>query len=245
VVVWHDLECGSYRADQPLWHELAAQSPGSVLDVGAGSGRVALELARSGHSVTALDCERQLLDALGDRGQALGVITACADARSFALERTDYDLCILPMQTIQLLGGESGRADLLRCAKAHLRPGGVLACAILGELEPFDCSAGGNGPAAERARVDGLLYLSRAVRVSETSTHVVIERERRVLSDDAQGSGIGSEDDRPERNIVELDRVSAGQLQREGEAAGLNVAPTREIAATDEHVGSSVVMFHA
>ena len=53
-VVWHELECGSYRADLPLWRELAdqmASSEGSarVLDVGAGTGRVALELARAGH----------------------------------------------------------------------------------------------------------------------------------------------------------------------------------------------------
>ncbi|HEY1451193.1 MAG TPA: class I SAM-dependent methyltransferase [Solirubrobacteraceae bacterium] len=248
VVVWHDLECGAYSADLPLWHELAQRSGDSVLDIGAGSGRVTLELARSGHAVTALDCEPLLLDALRDRGRTLGVRTVCADARSFSLERTDYDLCVVPMQTIQLLGGVAGRADLLRCAKAHLRPGGVLACAILGEIEPFDCSAGGNGPAAERASVDGLLYLSRAVRVSETPTTVVIERERRVLSD---GARIGptetspKNDDRLERNIVELDRVGVRQLQHEGEAAGLSVAPTHNIAATDEHVSSSVVMFCA
>jgi len=247
VVIWHDIECGAYRADLPLWHELAERGGDAVLDIGAGSGRVTLELARSGHAVTALDCEPLLLDALRDRSRALGVNAVRADARSFSLEQVDYDLCIVPMQTIQLLGGVAGRADLLRCAKAHLRQGGVLACAILGEIEPFDCSAGGNGPAAERASVDGLLYLSRAVRVSETPTTVVIERERRVLSDRARTgpTDTSPNNDRVERNIVELDRVSVRQLQHEGEAAGLNVATTHEIAATDEHVSSSVVMFRA
>jgi hypothetical protein len=50
-VVWHDLECGAYRADLPLWRELAARARfGSpILDVGAGTGRVALDLARAGH----------------------------------------------------------------------------------------------------------------------------------------------------------------------------------------------------
>ena len=61
-VIWHDLECGWYRADLPLWRELAAQHPGPVLEIGAGSGRVALELARAGHAVTALERERVLLD---------------------------------------------------------------------------------------------------------------------------------------------------------------------------------------
>ncbi len=246
-VVWHDIECGAYRADLPLWHELAEQSGGSVLDIGAGSGRVTLELARSRHTVTALDRELQLLEALRDRAGSLDVRTVCADACSFSLKQSDYDLCILPMQTIQLLGGAARRAELLRCAKTHLRRGGVLACAILGKVEPFDCSAGGNGPAAERAKVDGLLYLSRAVRVSETPTTVVIERERRILGDDTleDGRATSTNDDRPERNIVELDRITAKRLQQEGEAVGLDVAPAREIAATDEHVASSVVIFRA
>ena len=45
-VAWHDVECGGYDADLPLWRELAARRGGPVLDVGAGTGRVALDLAR-------------------------------------------------------------------------------------------------------------------------------------------------------------------------------------------------------
>ena len=42
-VVWHDLECGAYRADLPLWRELAERcslgpGPRPHLDVGAGAG---------------------------------------------------------------------------------------------------------------------------------------------------------------------------------------------------------------
>ncbi|MDQ6751787.1 MAG: hypothetical protein M3Z33_13685, partial [Actinomycetota bacterium] len=66
-VRWHDLECGAYSADLPLWLELAAGAGGPVLDVGAGTGRVALELARAGHVVTALDSDAGLLCALRGR----------------------------------------------------------------------------------------------------------------------------------------------------------------------------------
>ena len=41
-VVWHDVECGGYDADLTLWQELAREAGGPVLDVGAGTGRVAL-----------------------------------------------------------------------------------------------------------------------------------------------------------------------------------------------------------
>ena len=70
AVIWHDVECGSYAEDLPLWRSLAAEYGDPVLDVGAGTGRVTLDLARAGYRVTALDRDPDLLAALGDR--ALG-----------------------------------------------------------------------------------------------------------------------------------------------------------------------------
>ncbi len=69
TVIWHDLECGGYVADLPLWRELARERGGPILDVGAGTGRVALDLARNGHEVTALDRDPELLDALRRRAR--------------------------------------------------------------------------------------------------------------------------------------------------------------------------------
>jgi SAM-dependent methyltransferase len=250
-VVWHDLECGAYRVDLALWRELASEAEGPILDVGAGSGRVTLELARAGHAVTALDSAPALLAALRERAGGLEVETVRADARCFALARADFALCIVPMQTIQLLGGPDGRLRFLRRARAHLRRGALLACAILGELEPFDCSRGGIGPAAERARCDGSLYVSRAIRVAETEQAVVIERERRVLSEQVgrpSGSFAGAgqaRDGTAERNVIELDAVTVATLRREGAQAGFEPRPTRELPPTDEHVGSSVVVLGA
>ncbi|HEV7529936.1 MAG TPA: class I SAM-dependent methyltransferase [Solirubrobacteraceae bacterium] len=247
-VVWHDLECGGYRADLGLWRELAQRSGGRVLDVGAGAGRVSLDLARAGLAVTALDFDATLLAALDERATGLEIETVCADARSFALERRDFGACLVPMQTIQLLGGTAGRVAFLRRAREHVRSGGVVACAILGALEPFDCSDGGAGPAAERVHVDGLLYLSRATRVSELAETVVIERERRVLDD---RPGVAERVSRrrtaeaeraPLRDSIELDRVSARDLQREAREAGLRPLERLEVPATAEHVGSVVVV---
>jgi SAM-dependent methyltransferase len=245
-VVWHDLECGGYRADLALWRELAQAAGGPVLDVGAGAGRVALDLARAGHVVTAVDIEGVLLGALRERAAELHVETVCADARAFELPRRDFAACLVPMQTIQLLGGGAGRTAFLSRARDHLRPGATIACALLGKLEPFDCSAGTIGPVAERARMGGLLYLSRATRVSELGEKVVVERERRVIADAAPSPGDsfdGPDGARGERevNVIELDRVEAGQLEREANDVGLRPLARREIAATEEHVGSIVV----
>ena len=251
TVLWHDLECGSYTADLALWLDFANAAEGaddgcarqgSVLDVGAGSGRVALALARAGHGVTALDLDAELLAALRERAAGLAVETVCADARTFALERRDFALCIAPMQTVQLLGGCDGRVAFLRRARAHLRPGGVLVCAIATEIEPFDCDAGDVGPSPEIVRVDGVSYISRATRVRVGRRAVRIERERAVLDADASAA-----DARPAwvRDVVELDQLSVSRLEREGREAGLSPAGTRAIAATEEHTASVAVIFDA
>ncbi len=122
---------------------------------------MALDLARAGHRVTALDLDPDLLGALQDRAGGERVETVCADARSFELDRRDFALCLVPMQTLQLLSDASERAALLRCALAHLRPGGLLACAIVTELEPFDVADGSPGPSPETAHVGETLYISR------------------------------------------------------------------------------------
>jgi SAM-dependent methyltransferase len=255
-VIWHDLECGSYHADLPLWRELAGDCAGPILEIGAGTGRVALELARAGHRVTALDRDNELLCALEERAAEAWVETICADARSFELSRHDFGLCVVAMQTIQLLGGAADRIAFLAQARAHLRPGGLLACAIITAPEPFDCADGGGGPSPETACLDGLLYVSRAIRVQVLEQSVLIERERRIVRASEQGPFRGLAERRsagagaaggfpPWREVIELDRVNVSELEREAIEAGLRPCGARQVAPTDEHAGSTVVMLRA
>ncbi len=252
-IIWHDLECSSYRADLPLWRELADRSAldsrrARVLDVGAGTGRVALHLARAGHRVTAVDLDQDLLGALAERAADMCVETVCADARTFELGRADFDLCVLPMQTVQLLGGSAERMAFLRRARAHLRVGGLLAVAIVTVVEPFDCAAGDFGPSPELARVDGVRYVSRATRVCVLGESVLIERERGIAPERVSGPTGEPHDrlspaERPcERNVVELHRLGASQLEREATGVGLHPDSIRELAPTSDHVGSTVVI---
>ncbi|MGI8778834.1 MAG: class I SAM-dependent methyltransferase [Solirubrobacteraceae bacterium] len=234
LVVWQDVECGGYRADMGLWRELAAAADGPVLEVGAGTGRVALELARAGHDVTALDCEPALLEALSARARAAGltVATAVADAGEFALGR-HFALVIVPMQTIQLL---PERAGLLAATHRQLEPGGLLAVAITAALEDFG-DLEGQLPDPDLGAVADWRFASQPTAVRALAAATRIERVRRSFAPD--GSVIEEDD------AIELVHLTAPQLEAEGRAAGFSALPARSIPATAEHVGSEVVALRA
>jgi SAM-dependent methyltransferase len=235
--IWHDLECGSYTADLAFWRALAERTGGPVLDVGAGTGRTALVLAREGHEVTAIDLDDELLEALRERAGELEVTTLVADARAFWLGTT-FPLIIVPMQTVQLLGGTAGRAAFLECAAFHLDSPGVLAIAIAHELELFDVSEGTTaGPLPDVVERDGIVYSSRPLAVRADADGFVLERRRETVT--AAGEHTAEQD------VIHLDRLDPDTLESEAEAAGLRPASRLEIAPTEDYVGSTVVMLRA
>lgn len=234
LVRWHDLECGGYDVDLPLWRELAAEAAGPVLDVGAGTGRTALDLARRGVAVTALDVEEPLLAELGRRARAarVEVPTLLADARELAVA-SRFAAILVPMQTVQLLGGPEGRRRFLACVRAHLRPGGLFAAALADALEGYDPSVA-EPPLPDMADFGGTVYSSRPVAVLPVAAGMMIERVREVVT--PRGERTVSED-----RIV-LEALPPEVLYAECAAAGLTPAPARHVAATEEYVGSAVVV---
>ena len=184
-VIWHDVECGGYDADLTLWRELAREAGGPVLDVGAGTGRVALRLAGEGLDVTALDRDAELLEALSGRAEAAGleIEIVRADAAGFELP-SRYALIAVPMQTLQLLPDEAAREGFFASARRALLPGGLVAAAIMipDALEAFDEHAA--LPTPDVGEADGLQYLSQPVAVRERPGAVRIERIRQVVSPD-------------------------------------------------------------
>ena len=237
-VIWHDLECGAYREDLALWDGLARRAGGPVLDIGAGTGRVSLHLAAAGHPVTALDRDAELLAALRARaaGSGVAVQTLLADARDFALPEP-VALCVVPMQTVQLLAGEAERAALLGCAHAALVPGGRLALAVADALEVFEVTEGSPAPLPDVGEFDGTVYSSRPLAIRAGDGGFVLERRRETVS--PAGELIC------ETDLVRLEALDPEQLELEAEAAGFTVAARGAIATTAEYVGSAVVMLDA
>ena len=241
--IWHDVECASYDPDLPLWRELADESARgkAILDIGCGTGRVALELAAHGHDVTGLDCEPSFTEALALRAreQGLRVRAETADARSFSLGRR-FALAIAPMQVAQLLGGPRGRAAMLACAREHLEPGGLLAVALADPFDGIPDEEERLPPLPDVREADGWVYSSTPVNVREGDGFTAIERLRQAVSPDG-------ELDESMATIM-LDAVRPEELEAEALAAGGGTWRVRErqsVPATVDYVGSVVVMLEA
>jgi SAM-dependent methyltransferase len=244
--IWHDIECGGYTADLPLWRRLAARRPGPVLEIGAGTGRVALDLAARGHEVLALDRDPELLDELAERGRRLGdtvdrplrLARTTADARDFELGLS-FVLIVVPMQTVQLLDGPAGRLGFLDCAARHLKPGGRLAIALTEHFDPYDWNTSPpvELPAPEVREVSGIVYRSQPTAVRLQRDRVVLERRRERLSPDRSR--------RVQTHSLVLDLLDPAVLEAEGTGVGLRPARRVDIPRTPDHVGSVVVQLDA
>jgi hypothetical protein len=156
-----------------------------------------------------------------------------ADAREFELGRV-FGLIIVPMQTIQLLGGPGGRHAFLGQARRHLRAKGRLAIALADELELFEARPGAAVPLPDVTEVAGVVYSSLPTAVRQEGDGFVLERRRDVVSPEGQ---LSSETDR-----IRLDQLDPDQLIAEARLAELKPVTSAEIPATADYVGSTVVM---
>jgi SAM-dependent methyltransferase len=240
--VWHDVECGSYSADLPLWRELATAASSAageceLLELGCGTGRVSLALARRGCRVTGLEVRPELVEVLRRRAARLGVpiSTVVADARSFELSAR-FDLVLAPMQLVQLLRSRRERSEMLACIARHLKPRG---CAALALLDPDDeLGVGEPPPFPDVQETNGWVYASQPVAVRQApGTTIEIERVRRAVSPS------GEITEQLHRDLLEP--LPCEQVEQEAGRVGFHPEPRRRVPATRDHVASVVVVLRS
>jgi ubiquinone/menaquinone biosynthesis C-methylase UbiE len=118
-------------ADTPFYVEIARRPGGPVLEIGCGTGRVLLRIAREGIEIEGVDNSAAMLGVLRERLLAESPAVRCrvtlheADMRSFRLPKK-YPLVIIPFRPMQHMYTMEDQLAALRTAAAHLQDGGKL-----------------------------------------------------------------------------------------------------------------------
>jgi ubiquinone/menaquinone biosynthesis C-methylase UbiE len=126
------------RRDVPFWQRLVAPVEGEVLELGCGTGRVTLPLARAGAAIVGIDrSERMLARArtrvrrgrLGDR-----VRLVRGDIRHLPFPDRAFSLVLAPYGILQSLLKEADLARTLEAVSRVLARGGTLGLELAADL---------------------------------------------------------------------------------------------------------------
>jgi SAM-dependent methyltransferase len=125
----YDVSVSDWPGEIDFYRALAAEARakgGKVLELGCGTGRVAIRLARDGVEVVGLDLSGAMLAVAREKSAGIGSLGWIeGDMRAFELGET-FHLAIIPGHGFQnLLTAEDQRA-CLESARRHLAPGGLL-----------------------------------------------------------------------------------------------------------------------
>lgn len=125
----YDLQYERYRDDLPFYTRLADDYGGPVLELGAGTARVAAALARAGHEVVALEPAAEMIRRGQARLAAAGLTTVSyhqGDMRAARLGQR-FPLVIAPFNTLMHAYTLADQDATLQTVRAHLAPGGRFA----------------------------------------------------------------------------------------------------------------------
>ena len=136
------------RADVPFYVEAAKAARGPVLELGCGTGRILLPIARAGVSIVGLDSSRQMLERCRANLKAESaavqgrVALYHGDLHDFELGAA-FALIIAPFRVVQHLTTVDEQLRFLGNVSRHLAPGG---CFIFDVFNPrFAVLVGADG----------------------------------------------------------------------------------------------------
>jgi SAM-dependent methyltransferase len=128
----YDLDLATDPGDLDLYLALAARTGGPILELAAGTGRLAVALAADGYEVTGVDIDpamlaraRRAADVAG-RAVARRLTLVEGDARTVRLPGAGaFRLASIPLNSIFLMGTRADQLAAVATLAAHLDPGGL------------------------------------------------------------------------------------------------------------------------
>lgn len=118
----YDLEY-SHDYDVPFWLALAEREGGSIVELGAGTGRIAVPLSEAGFDVTAVEVSGSMVARGREKSETVEWVQG--DMRSVKLGRR-YGLAVCAFNSFLCLLSVEDALVFLRNAREHLEPGGLL-----------------------------------------------------------------------------------------------------------------------
>ncbi len=130
---WADVYDAVYsyvRDDIPFYVEEALATGGPVLELGCGTGRVAIPITQAGVEVVGVDYSEAMLAVANRKARQIGVDPAAmnlvhGDMRDFELNQK-FDLAIIPFRGFLALLSVEDEVRALARIREHLTPGGRL-----------------------------------------------------------------------------------------------------------------------
>lgn len=117
----------SVTEDVPFYVAEARREGGPVIELGIGTGRIAIPIAQNGINVIGVDSSREMLAACRRRAEEEGV-AELLDLRFGDLRRPPLDeqvpLVVCPFRSYLHLADDGERVESLTAVRAALRPGG-------------------------------------------------------------------------------------------------------------------------
>jgi SAM-dependent methyltransferase len=138
-VLYDSVPLYAARRDVEFYVAQAVGSGGPVLELGCGTGRILIPIARQGVRIAGLDgssemlarCRSKLRDESADVRER--VVLHETDVRSFDLE-SQFALIIAPFRVMQHLVTIDEQLECLDCVRRHLAPGGRLVFDVFNPL---------------------------------------------------------------------------------------------------------------
>ena len=115
----------SRTEDTEFYVRQAGRTSKAIVDIGCGTGALALPLAHRGHRVTGIDPARPMLDLARSKDVEGLVEWLEGDARSLPTTAA-FDLAVMTGHVFQVFLGDDDIAAVLGDARSHLRAGGAL-----------------------------------------------------------------------------------------------------------------------